>query len=49
VSFILTLLQSRVATEHIWFKSVFDLEIMDFENVALTKIVHIHVIEGMNA
>jgi hypothetical protein len=25
------------------------LKIMDFENVALTKIVHIHVIEGMNA
>jgi hypothetical protein len=25
------------------------LEIMDFENVALTKIVHIYVIEGMNA
>jgi hypothetical protein len=25
--------------EHIWFKSAFDLEIMDFENVALTKVV----------
>jgi hypothetical protein len=25
------------------------LKIMDFENVALTKVVHIHVIEGMNA
>jgi hypothetical protein len=25
------------------------LEIMDFENVALTKLVHIYVIEGMNA
>ncbi len=24
-------------------------KIMDFENVALTKIVHIYVIEGMNA
>jgi hypothetical protein len=23
------------------------LEIMDFENVALTKVVHIYVIEGM--
>jgi hypothetical protein len=25
------------------------LKIMDFENVALTKVVHISVIEGMNA
>jgi len=25
------------------------LKIMDFENVALTKVVHIYVIEGMNA
>jgi hypothetical protein len=25
------------------------LKLMDFENVALTKIVHIYVIEGMNA
>jgi hypothetical protein len=25
------------------------LKTMDFENVALTKIVHIHVIKGMNA
>jgi hypothetical protein len=25
------------------------LKIMDFENVNLTKIVHIYVIEGMNA
>jgi hypothetical protein len=25
------------------------LKIMDFENVVLTKIVHIYVIEGMNA
>jgi hypothetical protein len=24
-------------------------KIMDFENVALTKMVHIYVIEGMNA
>jgi len=24
------------------------LKIMDFENVALTKVVHIYVIEGMN-
>jgi hypothetical protein len=29
---------------HIWFKSAFD-----FENVPLTKIDHIYVIEGMNA
>jgi hypothetical protein len=32
--------------EHVWFKSAFDL---DFENVFLTKIVHIYVIEGINA
>jgi len=25
------------------------LKIMDFENVILTKVVHIYVIEGMNA
>jgi hypothetical protein len=25
------------------------LKIMNFENVALTKIVHVYVIEGMNA
>jgi hypothetical protein len=25
------------------------LKIMDFENMSLTKIVHIYVIEGMNA
>jgi hypothetical protein len=25
------------------------LKIMDFKNVALTKVVHIYVIEGMNA
>jgi hypothetical protein len=25
------------------------LKIMDFENVVLTKIVHIYVVEGMNA
>ncbi len=24
------------------------LKIMDFENVFLTKVVHVHVIEGMN-
>jgi len=24
------------------------LKVMDFENVALTKVVHIYVIEGMN-
>jgi hypothetical protein len=27
----------------------FTLKIMDFENVALTKFIHIYVIEGMNA
>jgi hypothetical protein len=25
------------------------LKIMDFENVALTKIIHMYVIQGMNA
>jgi hypothetical protein len=25
------------------------LKIMDFENVALTKVIHIYVIKGMNA
>jgi len=25
------------------------LKIMDFENVPLTKVVHVYVIEGMNA
>jgi hypothetical protein len=29
--------------------SVFNLEILDFENVPLTKVVHVYVIEGMNA
>jgi hypothetical protein len=27
----------------------FTLKITDFENVALTKVVHIYVIQGMNA
>jgi hypothetical protein len=35
--------------EHICFKSVFDFKNMNFENVAFIKIVHIYVIEGMNA
>jgi hypothetical protein len=35
--------------EHIWLKHVLILKIMDFENVALTKIVCTYVIEGMNA
>jgi hypothetical protein len=35
--------------EHIWLKSDFDLEYYNFENVVLTKVVHIYVIEGMNA
>jgi hypothetical protein len=29
-------------------KVLLPLKIMDFENVALTKVVHIYVIEGMN-
>jgi len=28
---------------------LFTLKIMDFGNMALTKVVHIYVIEGMNA
>jgi hypothetical protein len=36
--------------EHIWFSKVFlTLKILNFENVALTKVVHIYVIEVMNA
>jgi hypothetical protein len=30
-------------------KVLLTLKMMDFENAALTKVVHIHVIEGMNA
>jgi hypothetical protein len=30
-------------------KMFLTLKIMDFENVALTNVVHIYVIEGMNA
>jgi hypothetical protein len=30
-------------------KKLITLKIMDFENVPLTKIVHIYVIKGMNA
>jgi hypothetical protein len=30
-------------------KVLLTLKIMDFENVALIKVVHIYVIEGMNA
>jgi hypothetical protein len=30
-------------------KVLLTLKIMDFENVPLTKVVHIYVIEGMNA
>jgi hypothetical protein len=30
-------------------KLLLTLKIMDFENVTLTKVVHIYVIEGMNA
>jgi hypothetical protein len=35
--------------EYIWFKVLLILKIMDFENVLLTKVVHIYVIERMNA
>ncbi len=30
-------------------KSAFDPKILDFENVLLTKVVHVYGIEGMNA
>jgi hypothetical protein len=30
-------------------KVLLTLKIMDFENVPLTKVVHVYVIEGMNA
>jgi len=30
-------------------KVILTLKIMDFENVPLTKVVHVYVIEGMNA
>jgi hypothetical protein len=30
-------------------KVFFTLKIVDFENVLLTKVVHVYVIEGMNA
>jgi hypothetical protein len=30
-------------------KMFLTLKIMDFESVALTKVIHIYVIEGMNA
>jgi hypothetical protein len=34
----------------IWaLKSVFDPKIMDFENVPITKVIHIYGIERMNA
>ncbi len=36
--------------EHIWLSKVFlTLKILDFDNVALTKVVHIYVIDVMNA
>ncbi len=31
------------------FKMLLTLKIMDFESVASTKVIHIYVIEGMNA
>ncbi len=30
-------------------KVILTLKILDFENVFLTKVVHVYVIEGMNA
>jgi hypothetical protein len=30
-------------------KVILSLKIMDFENVPLTKVVHVYVIDGMNA
>jgi hypothetical protein len=30
-------------------KVILNLKIMDFENVPLTKVVHVYVIDGMNA
>ncbi len=35
--------------EHIWLKSAFDPKNYSFENVPLTKNIHIYVIENMNA
>ncbi len=36
--------------EHIWLSKVLlTLKILDFENVVLTKVVHIYLIEVMNA
>ncbi len=36
--------------EHIWLKSAFDFETYEnFETVTITKVVHIYVIENMNA
>jgi hypothetical protein len=34
--------------EHIWFKGVFNLKLMDFENITLTKVVHIFMTKGLN-
>jgi hypothetical protein len=35
--------------KHIWFKSAFKtLKIMDFQNVPLTKVVHVYMTKGMN-
>jgi len=35
--------------KHIWLKNVFDFENCGFGNVLLTKVVHVYVIEDMNA
>jgi hypothetical protein len=34
--------------EHIWLKNTFDFENMDWENMFLTKVIHVYVIKGMN-
>jgi len=47
----LELMQNTFITNLSTFSSkvLLTFKIMDFENVALTKVVHIYVIEGMNA
>jgi hypothetical protein len=47
----LELIKKKIITNLNTFGSnmFFTLKIMDFENLALTKVVHMHVIKGMNA
>ncbi len=47
----LELMKKKIITDFSIFGSnVFlTLKIMDFDNVALTKVIHIYLIEGMNA